>query len=447
MVTNSIKISNFLDTKYKTYAYYVLNSRAIPSIKDGLKPVQRRILWISKNEAKDYIKVSNLAGKTLCIHPHGDTPISQAISNMTQDFCGANNIPLFEGKGAFGCKILGPGKGIGASRYVSIKLSKFAKEVVFRDLDLINTIPNYDGEYIEAENFLPLIPLILLNGISGIAVGFATEILSYNLKDLIDAQIEFLKTGKINKKIIPYYKGFKGEIKWDSVENRFYSLGKFKKSDNELHISELPIGIYREQFISLLDKLIEREIIKDYEDNSKGEYDIIIFLRKSLKDFSDEKIISTFKLKSYLNQNLTALNSKNVLTIYNDILEIIKEFTEWRFSFVEKKYKKLYDNLFKETDDKKEFLKFIEYVIKHDYLKIMSKTPKSKIIEKLKSQFSGIESFIEKPLSSFSEDNIEKLQKQIKENLTQLIKHDIIIKSKEEQKKIYINELKEIMEI
>jgi len=448
-VNNNIFITDFLDSKYREYALYTLHNRAIPSLSDGLKPVQRRVFWIAKKEAKDYIKISNLAGQCMKIHPHGNAALEGAIGNMAQDFCGANNISLLDGKGAFGCKILGSGKGIGAARYVSVKLSKFAKEVVYKDFDLIEEIPNYDGEYTECKTFLPLIPLVLLNGVSGIAVGFATEILPFHISDIIKSQIEILKKGKIDfdslDDVKPFYKGFKGKIIWNPLIEKFETEGVVNKEKDFVRVIELPIGMNREAFIKVLDGLIEKEKIRDYEDYSKDEYDFRVFFRsRQLKEIEQPELVKMFRLTASLNENLTLLDTNDKLKIYDNIFEVIEEFTKWRFKFYKKRYEKLYKDLYEENDKKEELLRFITFVVKNDYVKKMTKLSREAIRKDLQKDFPRINDMLSLSISVFTEDNIEDLTGQIKENKKTLIEYDDIIKDDKKQKDIYIKELKEI---
>lgn len=435
----NLEIKDFIDTKYKEYAYYTINNRAIPSIKDGLKPVQRRILFIAKKEAKDYIKVSNLAGKTLCIHPHGDASLASAISNMAQDFCGANNIPFLTGKGAFGSKILGPGKGVGAPRYVSVKINDFTKNVVYQDFDLVKTIPNYDGEYEEIENFLPLVPLVLLNGVSGIAVGFATSILPYKLSDIIDIQKKILNNMLVEPvKIKPYYRGFEGKIVYNSDAQKYETEGVCKDEKSFLRITELPIGTNREQCIKVLSDLVEKDIIKDFEDYSKEKYDIRVYPKRGK---NIENTATTFKLTSKLSENLTLLDTNNNLKVYNNVVDIIDEFTRWRFGYIVKRYEKLYNDLSVVTDKKSEMLEFIKYVVDNDYISKMNKMTKKELIKELIGRFPNIAELITASISMFSRDSINILKDEIKENQATLKKYDSIIKSKSKQIEIFSNEL------
>ena len=160
--------SLYIEKERKDYSLYVMQSRAIPAVTDGLKAAGRRTLWIARNVGKT--KTATLAGATLPIHPHA-TPES-AINTLAAPY--GNNIPLFKGYGAFGT-MLDP-TAYGAARYTSVATSKFTDDVMFKDIEIIPMMPNYDDTLEEPVRFLPLVPVALLNPAEGIAVGFATNI-------------------------------------------------------------------------------------------------------------------------------------------------------------------------------------------------------------------------------------------------------------------------------
>jgi len=157
-----------LKDHYLKYASYVILDRAIPHIDDGLKPVQRRILWTlwTMDDGKLH-KVANVAGQTMALHPHGDAAITDALTHM------ANKGFLLDRQGNFGN--LYTGDPAAASRYIETRLSQLAKETLFNP-DLMEFIPAYDGRRDEPVRLSAKIPLILLQGVDGIAVGMATHI-------------------------------------------------------------------------------------------------------------------------------------------------------------------------------------------------------------------------------------------------------------------------------
>lgn len=169
---------------YLQYASYVILDRAIPNI-DGLKPVQRRILYtLWKMDDGKLHKVANVAGQTMALHPHGDAPITEALVTM------ANKGYLLDTQGNFGNIFTGDPSA--ASRYIETRLSPLAKETLFNP-DLTETIPSYDGRHQEPVVLPAKIPLLLLQGIDGIAVGMATHIFPHNFVEVLEAEIAVLE--------------------------------------------------------------------------------------------------------------------------------------------------------------------------------------------------------------------------------------------------------------
>src|SRR5437868_1518360 len=183
--------------QYKTwfldYASYVILERAVPAIEDGLKPVQRRILH-SMKEMDDgrFNKVANIIGQTMQYHPHGDASIGDAIVNLGQKDL------LIETQGNWGD--VRSGDGAAAPRYIEARLSKFAVEVAFNN-DTTIWQASYDGRKNEPVTLPVKFPLLLAQGVEGIAVGLSTKIMPHNFKELLKASIDVLK-GK-NPKIYP----------------------------------------------------------------------------------------------------------------------------------------------------------------------------------------------------------------------------------------------------
>jgi len=432
-----MKISDIIESQYKPFSYYVIESRAIPKIADGLKPVERRSLWAAKKVAsKEWCKVSKLAGSTMSNHPHGNVSIEASISSMAQQFTGANNVTFFDGKGTFGSKITGSGNGIASARYVSVKLSDNFYKYFDVDSDLIPLIPNYDETDKEPDYFLPIIPAVLLNPITGIAVGFACEILPRNIDEVKKAQIAYLQ-GKKLQSLTPYYEGFLGEI-FKNAEGGWASKGCWQVSGTKLHISELPIGYTRESFVGLLDKLDERGTIKDYTDNCKDGFNFDIVLTQPL---TEEDLVYKFKLTNNLNENITLIGFNNeVLEKISDV-EVIERFTKWRFSFYLERYK----NKLKITSDELELKKAILMVIEKGLFKKFPNQQKKEIIKTLQDENIKKDHLIkimQLPIFRFGKDEVDKLKDQIKELEKNTKEYDELVGSEDKRKLVYINELK-----
>ena len=437
-----MEISEILETQYKPFCHYVIESRAIPKITDGLKPVQRRSLWSGKKVAKEFAKVAKLAGTTMSNHPHGNTSIEATISCMAQDFTGANNVCFFEGKGQFGKRINGPGKGFASARYVAVRLSENFYRMLDQDSDLINMIPNYDETDKEPESFLPLIPTVLLNPCQGIAVGFACNILPRDLDEVKKCQIAYLQGKSIDrKKLLPSYKGFTGTIEKGETPEQYVCTGVFsRRSSNIIEITDLPIGMNREQYVSVLDKLEDADYITSYQDNCKGNFAFTVRLKKPVDD--DEEIIKKFKLRANLNENITLIgfDGQSVIERAKDV-DIIKQFTDWRFGFYLERFKRDLDN----TNDELEFKKALLLVITKGLFKKFPNQTRKEIISDLqghKIADQHINRILGIAIYRFGKDEVVKLREEIKKLEAEKKELTVLVKSKDKRTEVYIQELR-----
>ncbi|WP_201456518.1 DNA gyrase subunit A [Chlamydia sp. 17-3921] len=178
-------ISQLFKIHFMHYASYVILERAIPHVLDGLKPVQRRLLWtLFRMDDGKMHKVANIAGRTMALHPHGDAPIIEALVVL------ANKGYLIETQGNFGNPLTGDPHA--AARYIEARLSPIAKETLF-NTDLMTVHDSYDGREKEPDILPSKLPLLLLHGVDGIAVGMTTKIFPHNFVELLQAQIKILK--------------------------------------------------------------------------------------------------------------------------------------------------------------------------------------------------------------------------------------------------------------
>ena len=257
------------------YASYVILERAVPSVEDGFKPVQRRIMQSMKDlDDGRYNKVANIVGHTMQYHPHGDASIADAMVQIGQKDL------LIDTQGNWG-NIL-TGDRAAASRYIEARLSKFALDVIFNP-KVTNWQSSYDGRRKEPVNLPVKFPLLLAQGAEGIAVGLSTKILSHNFGELIDASIKYLK----NKRFNLYPDFITGGIADFTNYNDGKRGGKVRVrakinivDKSTLQISELP---YSTTTTSLIDSIIKANDkgkikIKKIDDNTSSKVEILIHL-------------------------------------------------------------------------------------------------------------------------------------------------------------------------
>lgn len=248
-------LRDLMDYNFIQYASYVICDRAIPNLEDGLKPVQRRILH-SLHDRDDgrFIKVANIVGHTMQYHPHGDASIADALVNL------ANKEYLIERQGNFGN--IFTGDRAAAPRYIECRLTEMARNEVFNK-DLTQYVPSYDGRNNEPVTFPCKIPLLLMLGADGIAVGLSTKILPHNFVELIEAQIAILQNkpfvlmpdfpqgGTID---VSEYNDGNGKVKVRAhiIEDR---------KTNRLIVKELPFGVTTESLTNSIEDAVKKKKI------------------------------------------------------------------------------------------------------------------------------------------------------------------------------------------
>lgn len=237
------------------YASYVIKDRAIPDIEDGLKPVQRRILHtlMEKDDGR-FNKVANITGLTMQYHPHGDQSIYTALVNLA-------NCDLFiEKQGNFGNFLTGDGAA--AARYIECRLLPFANKVLYNP-EITNYVESYDGRGKEPVTFPAKIPVVLIQGTEGIAVGMSTKILPHNAMEVIDAQIAAIKGEPFQ--LYPDFPGG-GIMDVSDYQDGLGSVAVRAKLDTsnakKIVIEELPFGVDSESMIHSIEDAIKKGRLK-----------------------------------------------------------------------------------------------------------------------------------------------------------------------------------------
>ena len=290
---------------------------------------------------QDKIKTIALAGEMISseLYLHGDGPAASAISMLAAPY--VNNIPYLEGIGTFGTRTA-PVEGIGAPRYTYVKRGLAANHLVFQDLDNIPMKENHDGSRMEPITFLPIIPIVLLNSVSGIAVGWSTEILPSNIKDLINATLAAID-GKKVKKLIPSYDYLNVGVK-HLEDNTWIFSGKIDILDaSRIRITELTPDITLDKFKARLIQMEDAGKISDFIDRSAKLINIEVkFKRGTVKDWTEEKALAFFKLNSKKTERIVVIDwSGKAIRQYESAEQIVVDFVEWRFGYYIKRYQKL----------------------------------------------------------------------------------------------------------
>ena len=417
-------VTEYLDQDYAMYGMYTLENRAIPSVIDGFKPTARKIIFIAdkvwRTGSEKPLKIFQLGGRIAseAHYHHGDASLSGAIIGMAQSF--KNSLPLLEEIGQFG-SIRSPEAG--APRYISTKLTKNFR-LLYKDFELLENQVE-EGNVIEPKFFLPIIPTVLLNGSSGIAVGFATNILNRNPLDLIDACIKVLD-GKQVGKLLPWLKDYNGPIEQVGTSNQYIMRGLYQITNTTtVTVSELPPSVTFQKYEAHLNSLQDRGIISSYEDNSANGINYIIkFARATLTNLIEkDKLDQTLKMVETETENLTCLDERGKLLIFENIPQIVEYFTNFRLSFYSKRKAFLINKYNEELTYLSNRARFIKLII-DGKLKV-NNVPRKEIILYLETnkfdQVNGTYLYLlNMPIHSLSKETYEALLKEVSEKQAEL---------------------------
>ena len=357
--------SEEMQKSYLDYSMSVITARAIPDARDGLKPVQRRVLYdmseLRLDHDKPHRKSARIVGDTMGkYHPHGDSSIYETLVVLSQEF--KKGMPLVDGHGNFGSI---EGDGAAAMRYTEARLKKFAEEVYLKDLDkTVDFVSNYDETEKEPEVLPVRIPNLLVNGAEGIAVGMSTSIPTHNLGEVIDAVkayidnrlltvqelMEYLPgpdfpTGGIianQSELLSLYETGVGKLKLrGKIE---VELGRRKSDRDKLVITEIPytmIGAGINKFLTDVAELVESRKLPDVVDisnqSSKEGIRIVLELRKDA-DIGQIKgiLYKRTKLEDTYGVNMLAIDDGRPETM--NLKQILNTFLEFQYRNLTKKY-------------------------------------------------------------------------------------------------------------
>ena len=396
----SVTFGEFIDKELIHFSN-ASNDRSIPDIRDGFKPSIRKIIYSCfKRNLVNEIKVAQLAGYVSenAAYHHGEKSLEGAIVGLAHDFIGSNNFNLLKPVGQFGSRLHG-GKDCAQSRYIYTQLSKLTRKMFNIHDDHVYNYLDDDGQKIEPEAYCPILPMVLINGSEGIGTGFSSKIPKYNPNDLVKYVTLKLK-GKSNEKnitIAPWYRGFNGTI--HKLNNQTYiSKGVFRFINNScIEITELPVGVWTEKYIEILDKLSSlkrNKILKIFTDYStESQVSIKLeFDSDKLAALHSQPIVNGISgIEKYLRltknintTNMYLFNTNRQIVKYENVYDIIEEWYGYRYTIYEKRKAYLLDKLEKELNIIFYKVKFINEFIANT-IEIRNKTKQS-IIEILEEK-------------------------------------------------------------
>lgn len=339
-------VSQFIDQDLIHFSSYD-NVRNIPRMIDGLKPSQRKILY-TLFKRPDKMKVAQLGGQVsaLTAYHHGEQSLFETVIKLAHDFVGSNNLNLLVPDGQFGTRRQG-GADAASPRYIYTCLQKYTRHIFHPDDDPILQPQLDDGIQIEPETYYPIIPMILVNGTTGIGSGYSTDVLPHNPLDVI----ELLRAKLLNQSLStlePFFRGFKGSVEHEGggdTGTKWTVRGKWELKDDgkRLIITELPIGVwtdtYKQRFLEpdVNEKKNKvRELIKEYREyHTEQDVHFDIELQSPI---SSDEVSNLFKLESSLRtSNMVLFDADYKLKKYESVDKIVEEYFVARLEAYQKR--------------------------------------------------------------------------------------------------------------
>ncbi len=467
--SNSISLKKYAEESYLNYAMYVILDRALPNVGDGLKPVQRRILYAMSELGLDagskYKKSARTVGDVIGkFHPHGDSAAYEAMVLMAQNF--SFKYPLVDGQGNWGSQ--DDPKSFAAMRYTESKLTNFANLLISElKSGTVDWQPNFDGSLLEPVIFPAKIPMILLNGTSGIAVGMATDIPSHNINEVIDATVKILEKPKSDlKDLLKIIKGpdFSNnasivaspeelEEMYSSGRGGFKIQAQWRQDKNQIIINALP---YQASGSKILEQIAEQMINKklpmvvDLADEGDHEDPIRLVItlksnRVNAEDVMNHLYASTDLQKNYrVNMNLISL--KGGPKVFS-LVDLLKEWVIFRKDTVKRKLEHRLD----QVNDRLHILEGLLtiFVDLDKVIKIIrnSDEPKKELIKAFKLSEIQANAILEIRLRQLAKLEQLKIENERNELVNERDDIEKILKSKSRLKTLIKNELNEIKEL
>lgn len=486
--------SEEMQRSYVNYSMSVITARAIPDARDGLKPVQRRVLYdmseLKLGHDKPHRKSARIVGDTMGkYHPHGDSSIYDTLVVLSQDF--KKGMALVDGHGNFGSI---EGDGAAAMRYTEARLQKFAEEVYLKDLDkTVEFVPNYDETEKEPEVLPVRVPNLLINGAEGIAVGMSTSIPPHNLGEVVDAVKAYIRNPDITTKelmelmpgpdfptggIIANKKDLQAIYETGSGKIRLrgrmeIELGKRKSDKDKLVITEIPytmIGAGINKFLMDVAELAESKKLTDVTDisNQSNKEGIRIVLELK-KDADVERIKNILykktKLEDTYGVNMLAIVKGRPETL--NLRGILKNYLDFQYENNRKKYQILLDKELEKKEIKEGLIKACDVIdliiavlrgaknlkdakaclINGDTSKIRFRDPRfEKDAGELRFTEKQATAILEMRLYKLIGLEILALEREYKETLKKIKEYTGILKDKETMDQVIVKDLDNIKE-
>ncbi|ADE13007.1 DNA topoisomerase IV subunit A [Sideroxydans lithotrophicus] len=482
---DEVKIAEYAERAYLEYAVSVVKGRALPEVCDGQKPVQRRILYAMRQmgltHGNKHVKSARVVGDVLGkYHPHGDSSAYEAMVRLAQDF--AMRYPLVDGQGNFGSR---DGDNAAAMRYTEARLTPIA-DLLLSELDMgtVDFIPNYDGAFQEPAMLPARLPMVLLNGASGIAVGMATEIPSHNLKEVAKAAVALAKNPNVkDDKLLSYISGPDfpggGQIISSAADIRDayasgrgslkmrarWSIEQLARGQWQVVVSEFPHGVSAQKVLEEIDELTNPKVKANKksltpeqtqnkqlilsvldavaDESDKSQKTRLVFQPKSSKQSPDDMmavLLTHTSLQNSVSVNLTMIGldgrpQQKALT------QVLREWVEFRLRTVTRRC----DYRLGQVNDRLHILagRMIVYLNIDEVIKVIrnSDAPKEDLMKKFDLSERQAEDILEIRLRQLARLEGIKIEREIKELKAEAKELKRVLGSEEALRELVVGEI------
>ena len=377
------------------------NARSIPSAVDGLKPSQRKVLFSCfkrRLHGTGEIKVAQLAGYVSehSAYHHGEASLQSTITNMAQNYVGSNNVNLLVPSGQFGTRLLG-GKDAASPRYIFTRLDPVAR-TIFQEADEASIeYLDDDGFSIEPKWYMPVVPMVLLNGADGIGTGWSTMVPNYQPREVV-ANLLRLLDGQPQQSLVPWYRGFRGEIVPFGDDNatvgggsksKFMVRGLIEKvNTTTLRVTELPVGTWTNMYVDFLSKQVEAKTIEGFTNlstDTRVDFEVKVS-RKGMAamEAAPGGLLKALKLESsILTSNMHLFNADGQIAKYEDPTQVIQDFFPLRLEYYRLRKKALMRRCNTQLVELSNKARFINAVVDGEFA--LSGMPKEALIGALEA--------------------------------------------------------------
>ena len=362
-MTAEIKLEDFFGEEYIDFSVYD-NVRKLGNYIDGQKNASRKIVHtVLQQNIDKFVKVSNLGPKVQDYAQYLHGSLEGTIVNMTANYVGSgNNVPLLEGDGNFGSSFINDAA---ATRYIFARMNPILKQLYVKD-DFVN-LPHQDfeGAKIEPRFYVPVLPMLAINGSEGVSIGFAQKILPRDPKQIFKWVQQRAEGSKITARLTPYWEGMTCKVAKGESSTQWEIHGSFvRKSKHRITIDSLPVGYTLKQYQAVLEKLVDDKVIKDYDDLSDNDvFEFEIQVDRAFGERTDEWIMTKLKLIKKVSENFTCIDENNKIVIFSSLKELLEAWYVKRIEYNDKRKQHLLASMQEEMDYTNARAKFIQGVV------------------------------------------------------------------------------------